>query len=219
MVRTGPKAATTVSVYNSLNQLTAFTETPWEGPVREVSYTYDGAGSRITRTEAGKEQAPDTYSYDREFRLTGLSQTRDATIQITVSPQQTGGVTLSPAAAAARAEATFSRRRDYSYAYDYRTRRVGRIEGGEASTVVFLGGLSVQEYGREASGARKAQPDVEHIRGSGMAGGVGGLVYSVRGAEAAPSYNLYNSRGDVDAQTTAPAPSRGKPHGRRVAGG
>jgi hypothetical protein len=61
--------------------------------------------------------------------------------------------------------------------------------------------LSVQEYGREASGARKAQPDVEHIRGSGMVGGVGGLVYSVRGAEAQPSYNLYNSRGDVVAQT------------------
>ena len=112
-------------------------------------------------------------------------------------------MTLSPAAAAARAEATFSRRRDYAYAYDYRTRRVGRIEGGEANTVVFLGGLSVQEYGREASGARKAQPDVEHIRGSGMAGGVGGLVYSVRGAGAGadPSYNLYNSRGDVVAQT------------------
>lgn len=203
MVRSGPKAATTVSLYNSLNQLTAFTETPWDGPVRQVSYTYDGAGSRITRTEAGKEQSPDLYSYDREHRLTGLSQTREATVQITVSPQQTGGVTLSPAAAAARAEATFSRRRDYAYAYDYRTRRVGRIEGGAASTVVFLGGLSVQEYGREANGARKAQPEVEHIRGSGMAGGVGGLVYSVRGAGAGaqPSYNLYNSRGDVVAQT------------------
>ena len=36
-----------------------------------------------------------------------------------------------------------------------------------------------------------------------MAGGVGGLVYSVRGAGAGaqPSYNLYNSRGDVVAQT------------------
>ena len=34
-----------------------------------------------------------------------------------------------------------------------------------------------------------------------MAGGVGGLVYSVRGAEAQPSYNLYNSPGDVVAQT------------------
>ena len=34
-----------------------------------------------------------------------------------------------------------------------------------------------------------------------MAGGVGGLVYSVRGGD--PSYNLYDSRGDVVAKANA----------------
>ena len=151
------------------------------------------------RTEGAKE--PDVYTYDRENRLLTLGQTREEKVTVSVSVIQTGGVTLSPAAAAARTEAAFSRRRNYAYTYDYRTRRVGRTEAGKSSAVVFLGGLSVLEYGREANGARKAQPEVEHIRGSGMAGGVGGMVYSVRGGD--PSYNLYDSRGDVVAKANA----------------
>jgi YD repeat-containing protein len=107
--RTGRDTGDTAYSYNALNQLTAFTETPAKGAVRQVAYLYNGAGSRTSRTEAGKEDAPDTYAYDREQRLVGLSQIRDAAIQISVSADQTGGVTLSPAAAAARTEAAFSR--------------------------------------------------------------------------------------------------------------
>ena len=42
-------------------------------------------------------------------------------------------------------------------------------------------------------------PSLEHIRGSDYGGGIGGIFYSLYGG--IPSYNTYNSRGDVVAQT------------------
>lgn len=66
----------------------------------------------------------------------------------------------------------------YSYAYDYRTRRVVRDEsaaGGSRTVVSFSGGTSVREY---ANGA--VRPNVEYIRGSDYGGGIGGILYTVR---------------------------------------
>lgn len=87
----------------------------------------------------------------------------------------------------------------FAYGYDYRTRRVKRAEtiGGttETTAIVFSGGTSVQEYENSAAGL----PNVEYIRGSGMGGGIGSILYSLRGGVA--SFNHYNSRGDVVAKT------------------
>ena len=47
--------------------------------------------------------------------------------------------------------------------------------------------------------AVSASPEVEYVRGSDYGGGIGGLLYSVRGT--GPSFNHYNSRGDVIAKT------------------
>ena len=47
--------------------------------------------------------------------------------------------------------------------------------------------------------AVSASPEVEYVRGSDYGGGIGGLLYSVRGT--GPSFNHYNSRGDVVAKT------------------
>jgi RHS repeat-associated protein len=86
----------------------------------------------------------------------------------------------------------------YAYAYDYRTRRVQRTEPGPVAThIVFDGGVSILEYG--AAGA--TSPSVEYVRGHDYGGGVGGLEYSVRSG--APSFNFYDSRGDVTTQTDA----------------
>ncbi len=56
----------------------------------------------------------------------------------------------------------------------------------------FSGGTSVQEY---ASGALA----VQYIRGSDWGGGVGGILYTLRGGEM--SVKHYNARGDVVAAT------------------
>ncbi len=112
----------------------------------------------------------DYYSYDNENRLVSLDYN--------TGPEGAAGT--------------------YSYAYDYRTRRVGRTEPGTATArIVFNGGTSIQEYG---SGS---DPVVEYVRGAGMGGGVGGLEYSDRSGDL--RFNQYNGRGDVVAQTDASA--------------
>ena len=80
----------------------------------------------------------------------------------------------------------------YHYAYDYRSRRVLR----DKQRIVFSGGTSVQEYS-----AGGESPAAEYIRGSGLGGGIGSLLYSLR--DGTPSYKHYNSRGDVVAATDA----------------
>lgn len=85
----------------------------------------------------------------------------------------------------------------YNYAYDHRTRRVLRDEslaGGKLTSLSFADGLSVQEY-EDGSNT----PSVEYIRGSDYGGGIGGILYTIRGG--VPKFNHYNSRGDVVSQT------------------
>ena len=82
----------------------------------------------------------------------------------------------------------------YEYIYDYRTRRVERKEGTLTTKVVFSGGTSVLEFDGAA-----ATPTVEFVRGSGMGGGIGSILYSVRAG--VPSFTHYNSRGDVVSKT------------------
>ncbi len=84
-----------------------------------------------------------------------------------------------------------------AYTYDYRTRRVGIVStpdvgSSTATTLSFSGGLRVQEY-------VESTLDVEFIRGPDMGGGIGGLLYSLRGGLA--SFTHYNNRGDVVAKT------------------
>ena len=123
-----------------------------------------------SRTQKNVGGNTDYYSYDCENRLVSLVYN--------TGPGGTAGT--------------------YSYAYDYRTRRVGRTEPGAGTTrIVFNGGTSIQEYGVGGG------PVVEYVRGAGMGGGVGGLEYSVRSA--GTRFNHYNNRGDVVGQTDASA--------------
>lgn len=109
----------------------------------------------------------DTYGYDYENRLLALTK------------NTAGGVG------------------SYSYVYDYRTRRVQRVESGATTNLVFSGGVSVSEY----DGAAPSVVSAEYIRGSDWGGGVGGLLYSVRSGTA--SFKHYNSRGDVISETNS----------------
>ena len=141
--------------------------TGWTLGGASTGYTYDADGNRATRTQGG---ATDTYGYDFENRLIRLTK------------------------------ATSGAPGTYAYQYDYRTRRIGRDEsqaGGVATSLVFSGGTSVQEY----TGAPGGAPAVEYVRGSDYGGGVGGILYTLRSGT--PSYTHENRRGDVVAKTNA----------------
>jgi YD repeat-containing protein len=112
------------------------------------------------------EGLTDNYSYDQENRL------------ILLTKQTAGNTGI------------------YQYAYDYRTRRVERVEPTSTTKIVFSGGLSVQEYSVGTD-----TPLVECVRGSDYGGGVGGILYTLRNG--IPSYTHYNSRGDVVTKTDA----------------
>ncbi len=91
----------------------------------------------------------------------------------------------------------------YAYTYDYRSRRILRdesaISGHYATKLVFSGGTSVREYD-VISGTPTLT--VELIRGSDYGGGIGGVLYTIRGGGSPTySYTHENRRGDVVAQT------------------
>ncbi len=186
---------------NSLNQLGYSYEddnnnSTWDsGSEARIDYTYDANGNRTLRHDGSVETR---YYYDRENRLTTLNTATEHLINIHKGSDASGDLL-------ATAVYFTSLTDRYTYAYDYRTRRVLRDEsgaGGDKTYVVFSGGTSVQEYTEDgtADGLDSSDTlDVEYIRGSDYGGGVGGILYSLR--TGGPSYYHYNGRGDVTAKT------------------
>ncbi len=194
--------APAVSAYNSLNQLTGYNGT---------TYGYDLNGNRGLSTPLGTPPArrkppvtlSTTYSYDVENRLVGVTLPSPPPYYVSYLA-------------------------GYTYAYDYRGRRVLQQPqvlyyygfGPEAYSALqsYSGGLIVLQYALGNGGgigggvpnsahatplasAAGTPPAVEYLRGPDMGGGVGGLLYSLRGEAA--SYDQYDNRGDVVAQTNA----------------
>jgi RHS repeat-associated protein len=94
----------------------------------------------------------------------------------------------------------------WRWGYDHRSRRVQRDEpgsGGERlrTVTVFAGGTSAAEYTAAAGSAWTVPlaPTVQHVRGPDLGGGTKGLLYSLRNG--LPTFNRYNGRGDVVAQS------------------
>lgn len=69
--------------------------------------------------------------------------------------------------------------------------------------MTYTGGLSLAEYAVSSlldPDSPTAQPAVEYRRGPDMGGGIGGLLYSLRGAvggQRQAKFNLGNGRGDI----------------------
>ena len=99
----------------------------------------------------------------------------------------------------------------HQFKYDYRSRRYYRSTPSTPHMYcVFDGGLSIQEY----TGVSQASclpsdthlPETEFIRGEGMGGGVGGMVYSIKdgGTENEDIICSHaNHRGDIIARSNA----------------
>jgi len=168
---------------NDLNQIDLYTDTV---SGKTVSYAYDLNGNRV-QSDAdldGDSVTDETtvYTYDAENRLLTHEKTAGSTTDL------------------------------YEYAYDYRTRRVLRDEtgaGGDATLVVFSGGLSLQEWTDDNDDASvdPAQDtlEVQYVRGSDYGGGIGGILYTLKDLDSGgilndASFNHYNSRGDVVAK-------------------
>jgi RHS repeat-associated protein len=189
--------------YDRCHRLASETITPAGGAASVTAYGYDLANNRLTRTVDGTvtryllgdgangananqllaygpdgQPATHSFGYDacgnRVTRVTAAgteSYTWDHENRLTALSGPAGS---------------------YRYGYDHRSRRVLRDEsqaGGTLTMLSFSGGLSVQEA--DQTGALEA----EIIRGGDWGGGVGGVLYSIRGG--LRSYNAYNSRGDV----------------------
>jgi RHS repeat-associated protein len=144
----------------------------WTGPAGSGTNQYDAGGSlQWTRRE-----------YDGGARWREMALTNDAENRLQTITQwdDSGGSTVS---------------NTWEYAYDHRTRRVARTGAGGTNWLIsFSGGLSVAE--REWGQSTAA---VEYVRGPDWGGGVGGMLYSVRGGEV--RYSHANHRGDVTLRT------------------
>ena len=146
--------------------------TGWTCDQTNAVYLYDSNGARTDFVLSTTEGTKTTeYGYDEDNRLTSVAMINNA-----------------------------GKTNEYSFGYDYRTRRITRETPTEKTLHVFDGGLSVQEYDVSSN----PQPQTsnlssESIRGEGMGGGVGGMVYSVKNGQIKCSHS--NHRGDIVART------------------
>jgi RHS repeat-associated protein len=199
------------NTYDAINRLTqeVAAAVPSGGTVTTTTYAYDNANNRTSKVVTGAGAGTTNYSYNNLNQLTGwtlggaaTSYTYDANGNRTTRSQ--GGATDTYSydmenRLVGLVKATSGGTGTYAYTYDYRTRRITRDEsaaGGVVTNLVFSGGTSVQEYTGAVS---TADLTVEYIRGSDYGGGVGGILYTLRGGT--PSYTHANRRGDIVAKT------------------
>ena len=183
----GAPLKTTEFSYDKNNNRTEKKVTVGAAPATITNYNY--ATNNLNQLDSVSGAQAITYTYD----LSGNRTTR------TVANAETDTYTydfenrLATLTRAGGATANGT----HAYTYDYRARRVARDEsqaGGSDTALSFSGGTSVQE--RDAgTGALQAT----FIRGSDYGGGVGGMLYSLRGGT--PSYAYSNHRGDVTTRT------------------
>lgn len=190
---------TVTNTYDKIYRLKQELDTPAvAGPAKQTDFEYDAANNRTKRTVGA---VVTNYTHNGLDQLTQVAETGQTPVNFGYDldgnrVSKTQGVQTTTFAY------DFDHRLtnvdvsgvDYEYVYDYRTRRVERVEAGVATRVVFGGGVSVLEFTGAVS-----TPTVEYVRGSGMGGGIGSILYSVR--VGLPSYTHYNSRGDVVSKT------------------
>ncbi|WP_168433644.1 RHS repeat-associated core domain-containing protein [Pontiella sulfatireligans] len=186
----GSLASTTTYTNNALNQLTGYVAEAPGLATTNVVFAYDANGSRTNKSVsiAGGSPASSACTYDEDNRLVAAALNGSATT--------------------------------HTFAYDYRSRRYYRSTPTTSHMFcVFDGGLSIQEH-ETASSDLTLNPltlntvQTEFVRGEGMGGGVGGMVYSIKRSEdpqlptpnnklQTPLFSHANHRGDVIARSNA----------------
>ena len=195
---------TVTNTYDAINRLTQ--EAVTGSGAATTTFAYDNAHNRTQMVKGGLTTS---YTYNA---LNQLTQFSSGATTVNFSYDDNGNrATRSVGSAGALfawdyenrlvSHATLGNQTKLEFAFDYRTRRAEIINRAYPSGVlrytdrfVFSGGTSVREL-------RNGTATVDYVRGSDWGGGVGGILYSLRGA--APSYTHYNRRGDVTAKTDA----------------
>ena len=181
-----PTTTTTGFLYDKNNNRTEKKVTVGAAPATTTNYNY--ATNNLNQLDSVSGAQTITYTYDQS----GNRTKRDGAETDTYTYDFENRLATLTRAGGATANGT------HAYTYDYRARRVGRDEsqaGGSDTALSFSGGTSAQK--RDAgTGTLQAT----FIRGSDY-GGVGGMLYSVRGG--VQSYAYANHRGDITAKTDA----------------
>ena len=170
------------------------------GQMETTGYASDAPNNRTNRTKTEIDgEMTAAYSYDADSRLTGYIEgaktefygydANGSRTSWSNNGAQTAACGYDPEH---RLINLSQERHAYGYTYDYRTQRVARVEDGASTQVIFSGVTSVQEIGGNLT-------TVEYVRGSDWGGGMGSILYSLRGGS--PSFTRYDSRGDVTAKT------------------
>jgi len=197
--------------YNARNQLEEWTVVESGLRTQRVLHTYDRRGRCLQKTYLGATDSVEVKVVGFQFNA------QDELTQATLSQGQVWHEAY--------------RRTEINYQYDYRHRRLERDCSRAAVTqngppppgqpahekllTSYSGGLSVADYATTVPGGSiySTQPEAEYVRGPDMGGGVGGMLYTSRKADAgslppAPSplrFSLSNGRGDIVAQSDAQA--------------
>ena len=139
---------------NALNQMVGYVAEAPGLATTNVAFFYDANGSRTNKSvTVGGMTSSSSYTYDEDNRLVAVAGGGDP-----------GSLT-------------------HAFKYDYRSRRYYRSTPSTPHMYcIFDGGLSIQEHevNVEATPPSLSSLTTEFIRGEGMGGGVGGMVYSIK---------------------------------------
>jgi RHS repeat-associated protein len=181
-----------VYAYDSQYRLT---REAWAG--ESYAYAYDLAGNRLTMAH---NTTVTSYTYNKRNELLAATTSGVATIYVCdengnrIQKSIPGGdVTDYMYDTNDRlVEAKINAGTVFQASYDYRTRRLTKTENGTVTYFRYDHGVSFQEW-------NSGQKQLELIRGSGMGGGIGGILYTDRsGLE---EYFVYNAVGHTVALT------------------
>ncbi|MBL9117107.1 MAG: hypothetical protein JNJ83_19030 [Verrucomicrobiaceae bacterium] len=206
----GQSAARTVTLaYDASLRLDTETIAEADGGTQLSDYNYDALGNRTTYTKTVNGGTPtvSTYTHNAWNQLEQF--TRTGSDPATVSYEYDDGGNRKKRTKGTQVDnytwdhlgrlksvAHAGTNKTYAYEYDYRSRRVSRLEGGDLTLCGYSGGTSVVELKRAANNSTNTLPgsvgepyklSKTFIRGSDMGGGVGGLIYSLKQTASGPS--------------------------------
>ncbi|MCW0218828.1 MAG: hypothetical protein OJI67_10950 [Prosthecobacter sp.] len=215
---------TTGMTYDEVNRLKTETINDPTSGITVTSYEYDDANNRSSKTVTGAtDPGYWTYDYNEANQLESWAQYTELsgtllksagfvydsngnrTSQSVVEASVTTTTTYAWNAQDRLTGVTMPDGTEHGYLYDYRARRVETTRTGgslpaQTTAIVFAGGLSLAEYESTVPAPIAVQsPTVHYLRGPDMGGGVGGMLYSIRGSTL--RYSLSNGRGDIIAQS------------------
>ncbi len=180
-----------LNTYDASLRLASEQITEADGSITTTAYSYDSSGNRTRREKSGAVSAVADYYYNQLNQL--VSYHEQPSLPVTYAYDLNGN----------RIQRLQGNSSDYyrwdtqnrllhvsrtatsetfHYGYDYRTRRVQRNENHDRARLVFSGGTSVLERSSDAPTQAK-----HFIRGTDMGGGVGGLLYSLKTPDVAPT--------------------------------